>query len=103
MKYAKDTNKLGLPQEFKFGIEIEAFNVKTKGIDGLYEGESAKYIKQKNWHMASKREESLVAHGGAELVSPILTDTPECWKDIEEICNHIKKYPRKKGKRCSCR
>lgn len=42
-------------------------------------------------------EESLVSHGGAELVSPILKDEERCWEDIEEICEHIKKYPRKRN------
>ena len=30
MKYTKNFEKLGLPEDFKFGIELEAFNVKTK-------------------------------------------------------------------------
>ena len=75
MEYTKGFKKLNLPEYFKFGIEIEANNVKTKGENSLYTGESAKYIKDKNWHMATKKEESLVAEGGAELVSPILHDT----------------------------
>ena len=97
MKYKKEKEKLGLPEDFKFGIEIEAFNVNTYGKDGLYKGESLKYIKEKNWHTAGKMEESLVSHGGAELVSPILKDEERCWEDIEEICEHIKKYPRKRN------
>ena len=31
MKYAKKFEKLGLPEYFKLGIELEAYNVKTKG------------------------------------------------------------------------
>ena len=31
MKYTKDFETLGLPEYFKFGIELEAFNVRTKG------------------------------------------------------------------------
>ena len=57
MKYTKDFEKLGLPEDFKFGIELEAYNVKTKGKNSLYSGKSAEYIKNKNWHMATKREE----------------------------------------------
>ena len=56
MRYTKDFGKLGLPEDFKFGIELEAYNVKTKGEDSLYSGESAEYIKSKNWHMATKSE-----------------------------------------------
>ena len=76
MKYKEKADALGLPDDFKFGIELEAYNVQTKGQDGLYNGESAKYITDKNWHMATSMEESLVSEGGAELVSPILRDTP---------------------------
>ena len=95
MKYASGFQELGLPDDFKFGIEIEAFNVKTKGRDGLYNGESARFIREKNWHMATSMEESLVSHGGAELVSPILRDSREDWESISDICEHMQKYPRK--------
>lgn len=97
MKYAKDYEKLGMPEGFKFGIELEAYNVKTKGKDSLYTGESAEYIKSKKWHMATKREEMLVGEGGAELVSPILTDTPEDYESIARMCEQMKKYPGKDG------
>ena len=80
-----------------FGIELEAYNVKTTGKNGLYTGESAKFIENKNWHMATKHEESLVGRGGAELVSPILIDSPEDWKSISDICDHIKKFPGNKS------
>ena len=97
MKYTKDFEKLGLPENFKFGIELEAFNVDTKGKNSLYKGESAEFIKSKNWHMATKSEEMLVSEGGAELVSPILKDRSEDWADIATMCNQIKKYPGNKG------
>lgn len=98
MQYTKDFEKLGLPKDFKFGIELEANNVKTKGKNGLYTGESAKYIQDKKWHMATKTEESLVGEGGAELVSPILRDTEQDWENIHDICQHMKKFPGDKGK-----
>ena len=47
--------------------------------------------------MASKKEERLVAEGGAELVSPILQDNEQDWKDIADICEHMKKFSGKKG------
>ena len=97
MRYTKDFGKLGLPEDFKFGIELEAYNVKTKGEDSLYSGESAEYIKSKNWHMATKSEESLVGEGGAELVSPILRDTKQDWEDIFAMCEQMKKFPGNKG------
>lgn len=68
MKYTNGFSKLGLPDYFKFGIELEANNIRTKGKESLYSGQSADYIKSKNWHMATKYEESLVGKGGAELV-----------------------------------
>ena len=67
MKYTNDFKPLGLPNYFKFGIELEANNVKTKGKNGLYVGKSSEYIKSKNWHMASKHEESLVAKGRCRI------------------------------------
>lgn len=102
MRYTKGFEKLGLPDDFRFGIELEAFNVKTKGKDSLYSGESAKFITSKNWHMATSKEESLVSQGGAELVSPILKDSAQDWKDLSEICEQMKKYPGNKRKRSSC-
>ena len=97
MKYSKGYEKLGLPSYLKFGIELEADNVKTTGKDGLYTGESAEFIKSKNWHMATKFEETLVSEGGAELVSPVLSDCESDWKNISLICNHMKKFPGKNG------
>lgn len=97
MKYAKGCERLGLPKDFKFGIELEAYNVKTKGKESLYTGESAKYIKSKNWHMATRKEEMLVGKGGAELVSPILKDIPEDYEDIAKMCEQMKKYPGEYG------
>ncbi len=97
MRYAKDYEKLGMPKEFRFGIELEAYNVKTKGKESLYTGKSAEYIKSKNWHMATKKEESLVGEGGAELVSPILSDVQEDYESIAKMCEQIKKYPGNHG------
>lgn len=97
MQCTKEFAPLGLPKEFKFGIELEANNVKTKGKNGLYTGESAKYLQSKHWHMAKASEEALVSEGGAELVSPILQDSEQDWKNISDICEHMKKYPGQKG------
>ena len=97
MKYTKEFERLGLPNYFKFGIEIKADNVKTKGKESLYTGKSAEYIKSKNWHMATSKEEMLVSEGGAELVSPILSDSKQDWQDVSNMCEQIKKYPGKNG------
>lgn len=102
MKYTKDFEKLGLPHDtFIFGIELEADNVNTKGKNGLYTGKSANYITLLNWHMASSAEESLVKNGGAELVSPKLTDSEQTWKNIASICTHMKNFPGNKRTSCS--
>ena len=93
MKYVGENKKLGLPDYIIFGIEIEANNVKTK--NGLYDGESGKYIEELGWHKATGTEESLVKHGGAELVSSKLKDEEKTYENIESICNQIKKYPLK--------
>lgn len=93
MKYAGKNKELGLPDYIIFGIEIEANNVKTK--NGLYDGESGKYIEELGWHKATGMEEILVKHGGAELVSPKLKDEERTYENIESICNQIKKYPLK--------
>lgn len=98
MKYISGNKRLGLPDFFKFGIEIEADNVRIDEPFGLYSGKSAEYITAKNWHMANAYEEALVAEGGAELVSPILTDSEKDWQDVADICEHIKKYPGINGK-----
>ena len=98
MKYKSGIERLGLPDFFKFGIEIEADNVRIEEPFGLYSGKSAEYITSKNWHMANAYEEALVTEGGAELVSPILTDSEKDWQDVADICEHIKRYPGLKGK-----
>lgn len=97
MKYVKKFEKLGLPEYFKFGIELEAYNVRTKGKNSLYTGKSAEYIKSKNWYMENKKQERLVREGGAELVSPILKDDEQCWEDVFAMCEQMKKFPGDKG------
>ena len=44
IKYSEGFEKLGLPNYFKFGIELEAFNVKTQGKDSLYNGKSDLHV-----------------------------------------------------------
>ena len=97
MKYTVGIGELKFPSNFKFGIEIEADNVKTKGKNGLYVGKSAEFINDKRWHMATKGEEALVGEGGAALISPILHDTETDWQDVFDICEHIQKFPGPKG------
>lgn len=37
---------------------------------------------------------------GGELVSPVLTDTPETWRTIEKICEVAKRYGAKVNQKC---
>lgn len=124
MKYNSGSGELGFPDNFRFGIELEAFNVNTsrnitnfrrnmserfKGVftghidrehKSLYHSrESRKFLKEHRWKMANALQESLVSHGGAEIVSPILYDKKEDWQNIEEVCLHMQKYPGKHGDR----
>lgn len=110
MRYVRGTEELNLPERYRFGVELEAFNVNT-GLGGksLYHSkESNEFIKQHRWKKANFLEESLVGEGGAELVSPILYDRAEDWQNLIEICEHMKKYPGKHGKevianeKCGC-
>lgn len=47
--------------------------------------------------MATSKEEMLISEGGAELVSPILSDSKQDWQDVSNMCEQIKKYPGKNG------
>ena len=64
MRYTKGFEKLGLPDDFRFGIELEAFNVKTKGEDSLYSGESAKFITSKNLNIIEFEGLDVIDYGG---------------------------------------
>lgn len=128
MEYRENSEPLGLGKEYKFGIEIEAFNVNTshnirnirrnvsekfKGIftsntkkhDSLYHSrKSIEFFKNtlssdgKTYKKANRFQESLVGKGGAEIVSPPLHDNETDWGTVEKVCEHIKKYPGVKGK-----
>lgn len=127
MKYVSGAGPLGMDSNYKFGIEIEVFNVNTshnirnisrntfekfKGIfkestkshHSLYHSiESSRFFKNtlssdgKPYKKANRFEESLVAHGGAEIISPILHDNSHDWETINDVCSHIKNYPGTKG------
>lgn len=104
MKFKSGNGKLEFPENFKFGIEIEAFNTDTKEL--YYSEESNKIFKQTGWKSDTK--EVLSRQGGAECVSGILKDNEETWKNLSKICEHIKKYPGEYGKevvtdeKCGC-
>lgn len=104
MKFKNGNETLGFPDKFKFGIEIEAFNTNTKE---LYNSKESKNVFEKTgWRPDTKEE--LSHQGGAECVSGILKDSEKTWKDLDEVCKHIKKYPGEYGKevvtneKCGC-
>ena len=72
-------DSLKLPNEVTFGLEIEYENVKKEILDI--------YIANKYSKWQSTYDISL--SDGGELVSPILTDKKEIWKDLEEICTFL--------------
>lgn len=113
MKYQEGTKRLGLSEFYRFGIELEAFNVHTgiptKNKKSLYlSTDSKEFLKSHRWKTANILEESLVSQGGAECVSPILYDKQKDWQNLSEICEHMKKYPGKHGdeviadEKCGC-
>ena len=102
MKYSRGTSKIGLPELYRFGVELEAFNVNTgrakEDKPSLYRSpESIEFLKQHRWKNANMFQEDLVMHGGAECVSPILYDREEDWQNLSEVCMHIKNFPGKYG------
>lgn len=104
MKFKNGNETLGFPDNFKFGIEIEAFNTNTKE---LYNSKESKNVFEKTgWRPDTK--EVLSRQGGAECVSGILKDSEKTWEDLDEVCKHIKKYPGKYGtevvtnEKCGC-
>ena len=110
MKYTEGKKELELPRVYRFGIELEAFNINTGfNRNSLYHSkESNEFLNQHRWKKANFLEESLVGEGGAELVSPILYDKTEDWQNLQEVCAHMQKYPGKHGKevvadeKCGC-
>lgn len=113
MKYKEGIEKLGLPEIYRFGVELEAFNVHTwiptKDRPSLYLSKYSKeFLKQHRWKTASILEESLVSQGGAECVSPILYDKKKDWQNLSDVCTHMKKYPGNYGdkvvanEKCGC-
>ncbi len=85
MKFEKENTRLGFPNHFRFGIEIEARNVNKKK---LYQSkESLEILKSVGYKAV--RDDSV----DAECVSGILKDSDETWGNLEKVCAHIKACP----------
>lgn len=104
MKFKSGNETLEFPDNFKFGIEIEAFNTDTKQL--YYSDESKEVFEQTGWRPDTK--EVLSHQGGAECVSGILSDSEKTWENLDRICKHIRKYPGEYGQevvtdeKCGC-
>lgn len=71
-------DKIGIDCSETFGIEIEFENVKLDEIKNSC-----------NW--VTKTDNSVtVGNVGGELVSPILTDNIDTWKQVHNKCNYLK-------------
>ena len=90
MKFEKGNTKLGFPEHFRFGIEIEVNNVNKEKL--YHSAESQKFLKSIGYET---REDMTV---DAECVSGILDDSEQTWENLKKMCEHIKKYPDENGR-----
>lgn len=104
MRFEKGNKKIGFPEHFRFGIELEVNHTDTKK---LYQSEESKKFFESVGYQPDMQE--VLAHqGGAECVSGILNDSEQTWENLEKMCEHIKKYPDKNGnkpvadEKCGC-
>lgn len=72
-------NKVNLPENLTFGIEIE-------GVGSHFDNFKDK-IYAEDWDV---KEEFTLFAKGAEVVSPILRNNEESWQNIEYICNLLR-------------
>ena len=88
--YLELRNKLNLNKDFSFGLEIE-FEYLSLFVDPFA---IDKDLEKKNlnneWYTSY---ESTVGHG-AEISSPIMYDNMKYWKQLESVCDSIKKHAR---------
>ena len=77
-------DELNLDKKTTFGLEIEFEDTKIDVIDKAMEQDEDIY----KWIL--KYEASL--YNGAEINSPVLTDTKKNWEELDKICEMLKKY-----------
>lgn len=92
-----------------FGLEIEFVGGDANAIAReLYDLGICGYRERVRYHERSipgkwkLERDGTVSSGdsGGELVSPVLRDTPETWRDIETICNVAKRHGARIDNRC---
>lgn len=82
--YLEIRSSLGFDDNITFGVEIEVENAKTESI----KRELSRYLLSDEWQV--KRDGSL--SNGAEIISPILRDEEDNWKDLWAACNVLSSY-----------
>lgn len=75
-------DKLTFNEQYTYGTEIELENVKKKLVK-----ETLLKYESNGWKL--KIDYSL--HKGIEIVSPVLYDNEECWKELNNVCENSKK------------
>ncbi|WP_027633410.1 amidoligase family protein [Clostridium hydrogeniformans] len=92
-----------------FGIELEFVGGNANAIaKELYELGICAYDERVRYHAPSvegkwklERDGTVSSgYGGGEIVSPILRDTPETWRNIEKICEVAKRHGATIDSRC---
>ena len=79
LKMRNDTN---IPKDVTFGIEIEVENLLSIKSQELYEN-----LPSEDW----KTTNDLSLRRGIEVISPVLIDEEETWKEIVSICKYLNK------------
>ena len=79
--YLEYRDVLNLDEDLTFGLELEYEKIPKRKTD--------KFLYHNYPFWDSKTDGSL--DSGGEITSPILTDCNKTWKELEEICNYLKK------------
>lgn len=72
---------LNLPNDLTFGIEIE--------YEGLSKIKTDEFVKTDFSGWISDTDGTLTS--GGEIISPIMTDSPKYWQELQEICQYLSK------------
>lgn len=76
-------DRLSIDSKITFGVEIEYENFPRYFV--------LKYIEKKKISGYRVKKDSSLSNGG-EITSPILHDKPNCWQDLQTICQYLKKW-----------
>lgn len=93
---------LNLPKEVTFGVEIEFENAKLSTLEQKITLSKMNNLISNDWKL--KQDDSLVENSkkgfGGELVSPVLNDQQEAYKQIRNACHIIETSDGKATDRC---